>query len=149
MCRWNGASIWTQLLAATDVPVEMLGGLIITQIGVNAAGTKTLHEVSGDHFGGSHKLQKQFVIGLLQGEQGFDVLSGEQHNMIFPERVGMVKGKDPLVLEIYRNVQMAFQNFITIKITTGIGHFSSPHCSNSSTGSGRTRQLRRSPRLPA
>jgi hypothetical protein len=51
------------------------------------------------------------------------VFFGEQNDMVFPERVGMVEGKNPLVLEVYLNILKALQNLAAIEKTFGIIHW--------------------------
>ena len=113
------ASIGTQLRTAADVPVEVFGGLVLPQVGVHPAGPEAGHEVAGDHFGGAHQFQEQVVVGLFQGDQGFDVSFGEQDHVVFPDRVGVVKGKDPFVLEVHRHVRKAFQDLVAIEVAGG------------------------------
>lgn len=112
-------SIGTQLGAAADVPVEVFGGLVFSQVGVHPAGPEAVHEVAGDHLGRAQQFQEQVVVGLFQGDEGFDVPFGEQDHMVFPERVGVVKGKDPLVLEVHRHIQEAFQDLVAVEVTGG------------------------------
>jgi hypothetical protein len=50
------------------------------------------------------------------------VLFGEEDNVVFPERVGVVKGEDPIVLEIDRDDQKAVQDLAAIEITDRFGH---------------------------
>lgn len=104
--------------------MEMLGGLVLPQVGVNATGSESVHEVPGDRFGCSHQLQKQLVVGLFQGKKGFYVPLGEQDDMVFPERVSVVKGENMFILEVHRHIQQASQNLLAIKITNKNGHIS-------------------------
>ena len=100
--------------------MEVLGGLVVSPVGVDAAGPEAGHEVRRDHPGRPNQLQQQVVVGVFEGEEGFDVLPGEEDDMVFPERIGVVEVKDPLVLKVDRDVQKAFQNRAAIKITGGI-----------------------------
>ena len=42
--------------------------------------------------------------------------------MVFPERVGVVKGEDPFILKIDRDDQKAGQDLAAVKITSKVGH---------------------------
>ena len=42
---------------------------------------------------------------------------GEKDDVVFPERVGVVKGEDPFVLETDRDVQKSGQDLAAIEIT--------------------------------
>jgi hypothetical protein len=50
------------------------------------------------------------------------VLFGEEDDMAFPERVGVVKGEDPFVFETDRDVQKSGQDLAAIEITDRFGH---------------------------
>lgn len=105
------------------MPVEVLGGLVLTQVGVDAGCPAALHEVAGDQLGRPHQFQEQVVVRLLQGDEGFDVLFGEQHDMVLPDGIRMVKGEDMLVLEVNRDIQQPFQNLVAIEVAGWVGHF--------------------------
>jgi hypothetical protein len=51
------------------------------------------------------------------------VLFGEDDYVVFPERVGVVKGEDPFVLVVDRDDQLAGQDLAAIEITGGVGHW--------------------------
>jgi hypothetical protein len=40
----------------------MFGGLVISQVGVDAGGPETGHEVPGDHLRRPHQFQQQVII---------------------------------------------------------------------------------------
>jgi hypothetical protein len=59
----SAASVWAELGAAADVPVEVLGGLVISRVGVNAGSAAAVHEVPGDRLRGTHQHQERKVSG--------------------------------------------------------------------------------------
>jgi hypothetical protein len=102
--------------------MEMLGGLVISQVGIHSGGPETGHEIPSDHLRRPHQFQQQLVVHLFQSQERFNVLFGEEDDVIFPERVGVVKGEDPIVLEIDRDNLKAGQDIAAIEITDRFTH---------------------------
>ena len=50
------------------------------------------------------------------------MLLGEEDDMVFPEKVGVVKGEDPFVLEVNWDNQLAGQDLAAIEITEKFSH---------------------------
>jgi hypothetical protein len=53
---------------------------------------------------------------LFQGQKLFDVLFGEEIDVVFPERVGVMKGEDPLVFETDWDDQKSGQDLSAMEI---------------------------------
>ena len=70
--------------------MEMFGGLILSQVGIDTGGSETGHEIPGYHLRRSHQLQQQIVVRLFQSQERFDVLFGEENDVVFPERVSSI-----------------------------------------------------------
>ena len=51
------------------------------------------------------------------------MLLGEEDDVVFPERFGVVKGKDPFVLKVDRDDQQAGQDLVAIEITERFSHW--------------------------
>lgn len=95
----RSASVRAQLFSAADVPMEVLGGLVIPQVRVDAGSPEAGHEVPGDHLRRPHQFQEQVVVPLFQRQQRFYVLFRQKDDVVFPQRVGVVEGKHPLVVD--------------------------------------------------
>ena len=50
------------------------------------------------------------------------MLLGEKDDVVFPERVGVVEGEDPFVLEIDRDDKNTGQDLAAIEITDRFSH---------------------------
>src|SRR6185369_5190508 len=100
----------------------MFGGLVVTQVGIDTAAAVACHEVGSDPPRSAHQLQKQLVIRFIECEERVQVLLWEEYHVLLPDRVGMVEGKDLVVLETDRHSESTVENPVAVVITGGIGH---------------------------